>query len=520
MSSQLPDRPNLEHLKAQAKDLLKAHRNGDPDALAVFTEFVPSHPGTPALHDAQSAIARQYGFPSWAKLSDHVEEMNSKWGITQEVAEKFVRAAVSEGVSQCVRLLELYPGLPTFNLQCALVSGQVAMVSDALTRDPAMVSQKMEPLDWLPLEYVSYSHLHQIRPEMFQGLEACAKLLLDAGADPNASHKWTEEEYSPLSVLFGASSESGHLGIVKLLLEKGANPNDGESVFHSAEHNRPDILEALVEHGADISDRQEPWGNTPIYFLAGYRPTDQGFQTVLAGIKWLLEHGADPNVGCQETNETALHCACRSGGNELVTLLLQHGADPNRKRADGRTPYPLALLTGNAYAIQALVQAGADQTLLPIDQQLADLISGKGSSDPNLKSSREAGYVMGKLGEFGRESELEAMFKACCSPNMPAESGGTALHFAAYTGRRSTIQLILRYHPDLETKDNDFNATPLGWALHAFIVQPSPTGDYLGIIKDLLSAGANRQDIVNTLDWDETPEEKRQLLQGLLDGTA
>jgi hypothetical protein len=70
---QLPDRPNPDHLKKQAKDLLRSYRNGDPDALARFGRALPSARNLSRadiisrgfrLHDAQSCIAREYGFAS------------------------------------------------------------------------------------------------------------------------------------------------------------------------------------------------------------------------------------------------------------------------------------------------------------------------------------------------------------------------------------------------------------------------------------------------------------------------
>jgi Lon protease-like protein len=81
MKRELPNRPNLDHLKAQAKDLLDAHRRRDPVALRRIREAIPAFAGAGdqeiasrpfALHDAQSAIAREYGFPSFAKLRARV----------------------------------------------------------------------------------------------------------------------------------------------------------------------------------------------------------------------------------------------------------------------------------------------------------------------------------------------------------------------------------------------------------------------------------------------------------------
>ena len=73
----LPASPDLSHLKNQAKQLLRAARNGDGEALRRFAEALPwagaVDRAAPALHDAQSVIARDYGFGSWSGLKHYVE---------------------------------------------------------------------------------------------------------------------------------------------------------------------------------------------------------------------------------------------------------------------------------------------------------------------------------------------------------------------------------------------------------------------------------------------------------------
>ncbi|HEY4299921.1 MAG TPA: hypothetical protein VGM73_03535 [Candidatus Didemnitutus sp.] len=75
-TSQLPERPNLEQLKRQAKDLLQSARQHDPAALGRF-QILPAYASRTAaelagislaLHDAQSVIAREHGFPTWNTL--------------------------------------------------------------------------------------------------------------------------------------------------------------------------------------------------------------------------------------------------------------------------------------------------------------------------------------------------------------------------------------------------------------------------------------------------------------------
>jgi hypothetical protein len=70
----LPARPNLDHLKRQAKDLLAAFRAGDPGATAeVGAYYRGAEPATFALHLAQLVLARAYGFDSWPNLKAFVE---------------------------------------------------------------------------------------------------------------------------------------------------------------------------------------------------------------------------------------------------------------------------------------------------------------------------------------------------------------------------------------------------------------------------------------------------------------
>jgi hypothetical protein len=81
MQKPLPARPSLEQLKKQAKELVRDHRMRNASAFALIREFLPSLTGKTdeevslypfALHDAQSVIARQNGFPSWNQLRDHL----------------------------------------------------------------------------------------------------------------------------------------------------------------------------------------------------------------------------------------------------------------------------------------------------------------------------------------------------------------------------------------------------------------------------------------------------------------
>ena len=73
----LPERPSLEQLRKEAKDLLRDARNGDTTALArIAGNSRRSSEGRLILADAQLAIAREYGFLSWPKLVHQVESIS------------------------------------------------------------------------------------------------------------------------------------------------------------------------------------------------------------------------------------------------------------------------------------------------------------------------------------------------------------------------------------------------------------------------------------------------------------
>ena len=155
----LPDRPSLEQLKKQAKSLLRSAQAGDAAALrrfAVLPAFARlsgqgRQPAEVALHDAQSVVAREHGFPSWQALREEVEART----LTFEAAvDEFVRCATGGASGRAERLLALHPAVATASLHTALVLGDAARVNAGLEADPAAATGTGGPLAWEPLLYV------------------------------------------------------------------------------------------------------------------------------------------------------------------------------------------------------------------------------------------------------------------------------------------------------------------------------------------------------------------------------
>ena len=125
------------------------------------------------------------------------------------------------------------------------------------------------PLGWAPLVYACHSCFETT---------ALARALLERGADPNG---FFVNEYGKMSALYGAAGRRHDPELTRALLEAGANPDDGESLYHSTEAESPECTRILLEHGAQTADTNA---------LAHALDDDR-----LEHVRLLLEHGADPN---------------------------------------------------------------------------------------------------------------------------------------------------------------------------------------------------------------------------------
>ena len=88
----LPVRPDLNQLKRQAKELLRAMRRGDPEALAEFAEHHPEkiNPVDAKLADAQLVLARSYQAPGWPRLVRACQLVEAIWGDDLDAARELV----------------------------------------------------------------------------------------------------------------------------------------------------------------------------------------------------------------------------------------------------------------------------------------------------------------------------------------------------------------------------------------------------------------------------------------------
>ena len=516
MSGQLPERPNLEQLKKQAKSLLHAAQANDAAALQRFAALpaFASMSGaeraavTYALHDAQSVIAREHGFAPWNALREEVEARSLSFDAA---VDEFVRCATGGALGRAQRLLTLSPRIASATLQTALVLGDAAAVDARLRDRPGLATEPGGPQSWEPLLYACHTCMHRDAPARVEGLVTIVRRLCALGANPNAEYHWNWHPELPRTALWAAICEVRHLPLAEVLLEAGANPTDGVSVHNAGSVGNLAALELLRRFGVNVNGI--PGGVPPLVYMMQWARD-------CAGPRWLLEHGADANRPWGDAGEAPLHVAARRWDVALVELLVRHGADPLRRRADGCTPHTLAELSGNHDIATWLLAHGAKDELSGLERFAACCARGdRAGAEAMLGAHPALGaelrpehhLMLHRHAESGNAAVLETMLACGFDPHAKDKDNVTALHRAAMGGYPDAVRVLLAFGAPVNALDGMFSATPLVWAVegrgHA-----RPEADHVGVARLLIAAGSS-------VEW--TPPEgapnPEQTLEGLID---
>lgn len=360
---------DLARARREAKALLRAARADDPDAR---------------LADAQLAVARSLGARSWPALVRRVEGTRA-----------FVLAATSGRASE--------PPADVDGVDVALVLGDLDRIG------PALGSGPLGARGWEPLLYVTHSAF--VGGSRTDGLLACARALLDAGADPNVARDDGE------TALRGSVRDPR---MTALLLAAGADPDDGRSLRDAAGAEDPACLTLLLDAGATLVRAMA---------LAHAAGRDR-----VATARVLLERGpADWGE-----RENALVWAVQGEASPaMLRLLVEHGADLEASfDGTGRTPYALARRAGRDDLAEALLGLGARREVEPLDALVGACVSGDAEGARVLATQHpeaarlvrtSEAHLLAEMARAGRREAVAALLAIGVRADARGASGETPL---------------------------------------------------------------------------------------------
>jgi hypothetical protein len=513
---QLPAHPDLDQYKKQAKELARACRNSDAGALARLQAHHP-HPREVrvALADAQLVLAREHGFESWPKFAAEIERLR----IASEIADladpvdAFLRAALvpRDGTSHSVGTLEeanailaRYPQVMDANIYTAAALGNESAVRSVLARDRSPATVSGGPYGWDALCHLCFSRYLRLDSARSDVFVRTARVLLDAGANPNAG--WYEKPWRAgdpevwESALYGAAGVAQHPGLTQLLLDHGADPNDGETPYHVPEGYDNTVLEILLKSGK-VDERGKSW------ILA--RKADWHD---LDGMRLALNYGCNPNHIPHWGSSALQHSILRDNRIEMVRLLLEHDGDPllpNNK--NGRNSVQMAAIRGRGDVLKLLLERGDDLKLDGVDRLIAACamadrrqIDELAIAEPALRDSllRGGGHLLGAFAGVGNTEGVrclldlgvpaDALYPGDAYFDSPANS--TALHVAAWRGNPETMKLLIQRGTPVDAKDGK-GRTALQLAVRACTDSYWKNRRSPEWIEPLLAAGASTEGI-------------------------
>jgi ankyrin repeat protein len=458
-----------------------------------------AEPDTFSLADAQLVIARRYGFASWPKLRHHLDVVERyarsphrpPAADADDLEARFLRlACLGYGGDrparreEARRLLADHPELATASIHTMAAVGEVAAATALLAEDPSQATAEGGPHRWEPLLYAAYSRLDS--PEPGHSTLAVARLLLAHGADPNAGYLWEGTyPFTALTGVFGGGEDGeGNLPpheyasqLARLLLDAGADPNDSQTLYNrglggsggdlshvrllleyglgrgdggpwharlgaahaspaqlledellrAAKHDVPELARLMIDHGVDVDGygtRHPAFGGHTAYELAMIHGNRE--------IADLLATAAATTTTLDPVQEFA--AACLQADRAAVERLL--AAEPGlAAEAIRREPYLVGHAAGEGHtdAVRLMVSLG-------FDPDLGDA----------LVFANGGAVVAGLLSDFGDEVNVVRRT--------------TALHLAAWAGHLETVEALVELGADATLRDCEHDSTPLGWA--------------------------------------------------------
>ena len=373
------------------------------------------------------------------------------------------------------RLLEQHPELARANFYTAVACGDVSAVQDFIDARPGVVHEIGGPRAWPPLLYLCATRLPQ--QQASDNAVTIARLLLDHGADPNAFSLGGNADihYTAFTWVMGRGEdlESVHpraRELVALLLERGADPHDGQVLYnvfadntsrHLLDNDIIWLLELMYAHSVRRGHKAD-WDNPawPMFDMAGAPSLGhedrrlQGARFMLDAAvdsnlvplaTWMLEHGAGPNAPAgtvwKGTTRTLYQKAVARGHDEMAALLIRYGATPQPPVLDGHEALLNACMRMDRATVASMIAAHSEY----------------------LTDNR----LMRALLREDRADAVEMLLDLGASPDLAEPgTGARALHAAAASNALRCAALLIARGASVDARDAIYHSPPLGWASH------------------------------------------------------
>jgi ankyrin repeat protein len=419
--------------------------------------------------------------------------------------ETFIDAAIWHGgLDRANALLADDPDLARGSIFAAAILGDDESVQRFLAEDGAAATATAGPYGGTALVYLCFSNYLRLDSPRTPAFVRAATALLDAGADPNAGFHSTGEHPEFEAAIYGAAGVAHHPELTRLLLDRGADPNDNETPYHAPETHDNTALKILVESGRLTAESLA----TVLFRKTDWHDYD--------GIKWLLERGVDPNM-MAHWGKTALHNAILSDNHlAIVELLLDRGADPlaiatRPERGSPirghRTAVEMAARRGRGDALDAFARRGFSTELQRLERLLsacarhdAAAAHAIAADEPLIVKQLQAdgGRFLAWFTGVGNAQGVGLLLDLGVPVDAPFVEGegyfdeaphSLAIHVAAWRASHAALRLLIERGSPIDVPDGN-GRTPLMLAVRACVDSYWAGRRSPESVKALLDAGA------------------------------
>ena len=342
--SQLPSRPSLEQYKKQAKELAKAYSSSDAKAIKRIQAHLPRMgtlseetlaSGKFTLADSQLVIAREHGFPSWAKFKEEIvarTDTDAEPPIHHHINDSLFREAIdlldAGNVAELDRHLEKHPEL----LANATSFSQTSFLHGT---QPSQYFHQPKLL-WFIAENPTRNG------NLPANIVEITKLIIDKQRVHSSATLQEDVNYT-LGLVVSSEVTRGtkaRSDLIDILVKNGADVNCADAALI---HRELDAVQALLDHGADMT----------LAIAASMGFMDE------------LRHLFDDSD--EDTRLMALGSAAINGQADTCRFLIDQGVSPNqlnsKKCHPHCTPLHNAVNGGSLEVVRILLKAGADTTV-------------------------------------------------------------------------------------------------------------------------------------------------------------